>query len=244
VFGLVRGARPGMSEMAAARLLDYAGQPMSMHPIFVSGKGEINGLRSASAKIVEYGDGVSAAVGYWGSLVCRAGMMLGEVDEEYLTRFVFPYFRVIGTWYGMIGIGVAGGDIFDTISQTFAGTGLHSSLNPGHLTSYDEWVHSPIRPSSNERLASGMAVQTDIIPVPMPTGRALNCEDTIALADAGLRAEIRSAYPEMWRRIEARRQFMAEALGIRLAEEVLPLTDGTAYFPPFWLASDLVCTVA
>jgi len=46
---------------------------MSMHPIFVSGKGELNGLRSPGAKVLEYGDAVSTAVGYWGSLVCRPG---------------------------------------------------------------------------------------------------------------------------------------------------------------------------
>ena len=37
---------------------------------------------------------------------------------------------------------------------------------------------------------------------------------------------------------------MVEALGIRPAEELLPLTDATAYLPPFWLAPELVCTVS
>ena len=51
-------------------------------------------------------------------------------------------------------------------------------------------------------------------------------------------------YPDLWQRIEARRQLMTDALGIHLAEELLPLTDGTAYLPPFWLAPELVCAVA
>jgi len=34
------------------------------------------------------------------------------------------------------------------------------------------------------------------------------------------------------------------ALGIHPAGEILPLTDATAYLPPFWLASDLVCAVS
>jgi len=69
---------------------------------------------------------------------------------------------------------------------------------PGHLTSFDEWVHSPVRPGSREKIASGMVFQSDIIPTPLPAGRALNCEDTVAFADAALRAEMRAAYPELW----------------------------------------------
>jgi hypothetical protein len=87
-----------------------------------------------------------------------------------------------------------------------------------------------------------MVFQSDIIPTPMMTGRMMNCEDTVAIADAGLRAEIRTSHPEMWARIQSRRTHMTDILGIRLSEDVLPLTDGTAYLPPFWLAGDLVCT--
>ena len=42
---------------------------------------------------------------------------------------------------------------------------------------------------------------------------------------------------------QARRALMT-ALGIHPAGEILPLTDATAYLPPFWLASDLVCAVS
>jgi hypothetical protein len=244
IFNVVRGTRPGMTEMRAAGLLGYAGQPMSMHAIFVAGKDNLNGLRSASAKVIEYGDAVTTAVGYWGSLVCRAGLMLGEVDETFFNDMVAPYFRVIHTWYTGLRLGAVGRDLFAAVAAKFEGTGMSSALNPGHLGSYEEWLHSPIRKNSGEKLRSGMVLQADIIPVPMPAGRTLNCEDTVALADASLRAEIAASYPAMWQRIEARRAFMAEALGIRLADEVLPLTDGNAYLPPFWLAPDLVCTAA
>jgi hypothetical protein len=116
-------------------------------------------------------------------------------------------------------------------------------LNPGHLTSYEEWMHSPIRPGSHERIRSGMVFQCDIIPVPLDPGQLLNCEDTVAVADADLRAEMRSAYPAMWSRIQGRRELMAGALGLELGEELLPLSDGAAYLPPFWLAADYVCAV-
>jgi hypothetical protein len=35
-----------------------------------------------------------------------------------------------------------------------------------------------------------MALQCDIIPTPLPPGTALNCEDSIVLADAALRDEL------------------------------------------------------
>ncbi len=243
VFSILCNARPGMSEMQAMQLMRYAGQPMSMHPIVVSGKGEINGLRSPSAKRIEYGDAISTGLGYWGSLVCRAGMMLGEPDTAFLEQVATPYYRAIATWYQTMGLGVAGKEVFQAVAQAFEGSPLRSSLNPGHLTSFDEWVSSPTRPDSEEKIHSGMVFQCDIIPAPLPPGQLINCEDTVAIADASLRAELRAKYPELWKRVQRRQQLMREALGIQLAEELLPLTDSTAYLPPFWLAPEMVCAV-
>jgi Xaa-Pro aminopeptidase len=243
IFNIVRNTRPGMSEMQVVGLMGYAGQPFTMHPIVVSGKGATNGLQSPTGKIVEYGDAISAGIGYWGSLVCRAGMVLGAPDRAFMEKVAAPYFKVIVSWFEAVRIGATGGEIFDTVSQAFAGSGMRSSLNPGHLTSVEEWLSSPIRPGSTEKIRSGMVLQSDIIPTPVPEGWLMNCEDTAAIADASLRAELQSKYPGLWTRIQTRRELMTSALGIRLPEEVLPLSDGTAYLPPFWLASDWVCTV-
>jgi hypothetical protein len=243
VFNIVTGTRPGMSEMQAMQLMGYAGQPMTMHPIFVSGKGEINGLRSPSSKIIEYGDAVSTALGYWGSLSCRAGMMLGQPDTSFFEQIAAPYFQAITAWYQTLHIGTVGKEIFQAVDHAFEGSGLRSSLNPGHLTSYEEWVSSPIRSDSLEQISSGMVFQSDIIPTPLPAGWLVNCEDTVAVADASLRAELKTYYPELWARVQYRRRLMTEGLGIQLAEEILPLTDGTAYLPPFWLVNELVCAI-
>lgn len=243
VFNVLHHARPGMSERKALSHMGYAGDPLSMHPIFVSGKGAINGLRSPGAKMIEYGDGVSVGLGYWGSLVCRAGMMLGAPDEGYFAGVVTPYYRAIATWHQTMRIGVTGGEVFGAIDRAFGESPLRPALNPGHLTSYDEWVHSPIRAGSAEKVRSGMVFQCDIIPTPLPPGQLTNCEDTVAVADEGLRAELRANYPALWARVEARRQLMVEALGLRPAEELLPLSDGTGYLPPFWLAGEVVCAV-
>jgi hypothetical protein len=241
VFNILQNTRPGMSEMQALQFMRYAGQPLTMHPILVSGKGEINGLRSPTNKIIEFGDAISTGLGYWGSLVCRAGMVLDQPDAAFFEQVAAPYFKVVVTWYQAMRLGASGRDIFQSIDQAFAGSGMHSSLNPGHLTSYEEWLSSPIRPDSDEQILSGMVFQSDIIPTPLAQGWLMNCEDTVAVADAGLRAELKTAYPDLWVRVERRRKLMIEGLGISLAEELLPLSDGAAYLPPFWLESELVC---
>jgi hypothetical protein len=242
VFSVIRGVRPGQSEMEAAQAMRYSGLPFTMHPIFTSGPGEINGLRSASARRLVYGDALSTAVGYRGSLCCRSGMLSGEVNPSFMSEVVAPYFNVIATWYQTLRLGVIGNDIWQAVENAFAGSGMRSSLNPGHLTLIEEWSHTPIRPESSETIHSGMVFQADIIPTPVKTGWLMNCEDTLAVADAGLRAEIQTYYPSLWSRIQKRRGQMRQ-LGLTLGEEILPLSDGTAYLPPFWLAPELVCVV-
>jgi len=44
-------------------------------------------------------------------------------------------------------------------------------------------------------------------------------------------------YPEAWGRIQARRAFTQDVLGIQLKPEVLPFSNIPAYLPPFWLSS-------
>ena len=111
-------------------------------------------------------------------------------------------------------------------------------LNPGHLIGIDEWMHTPVYPGSTEAFSSGQMVQCDIIPAVGPPYHSANIEDGIALLDEAGRADMRAQFPEVWGRIEARRAFMADILGIRLKPEVLPLSNLAGAMPPFWLAPD------
>ncbi len=248
VLRVVQGTEPGMTESESAALMGYAGEPLSMHPIVASGgPGEaINGLRSPGGRPLGRGDGITAGIGYWGSLCCRAGLLTDTPDDTFLDRIVRPYFAAVASWYGAMGVGVSGGAIHAAVHDalTAAGAKFAPMLNPGHQISYDEWVHSPIRAGGEERITSGMIFQCDIIPTPLPVGTVLNCEDTIALADGSLREELARDYPDLWRRVETRRAFMETALGLHLSPDVLPLSYANAYLPPFWLDDTLVCTVA
>lgn len=235
VARIVRGMRPGLTELAAVGNMGYEGDPLSTYVLFASGRDDIVGLRSPGTRRIARGDAATSAVGYWGGLCARAGMV-DDDDRSFLDQIAIPYYRGVVTWYETIGIGVAGGEIFDRITAVLAEGGLQSALNPGHLTGYDEWVHSPIAPSSTDRIASGMPFQCDIIPVPMPTGRALNCEDPVIFADDALRAALREQYPATWARIAARQAFMRQELGIQIKDELLPLSTTPAYLAPLWLA--------
>jgi hypothetical protein len=214
-----------------------------MHPIVAASNGVLNGLRSPSSRVISRGEAISCGVGYWGGLTCRAGLLLDQPDEEFVASLVRPYYTAIATWWTTVGIGVSGGEIDAAVRNAFAGASFGSFVNAGHLTSYDEWIDSPVRTGSTQHVASGMMMQCDIIPSPVPPGRFLNCEDTLAIGDESVREMLAREHPAVWSRIEARRAFMRDELGLRLRPEVLPLSSAPAYLPPFWLASDLVCVV-
>jgi hypothetical protein len=116
-------------------------------------------------------------------------------------------------------------------------------LNPGHQIHLDEWVNSPVGPGSEIELRSGMAMQVDIIPATGTRYFTTNIEDGIALADQDLRARFARSYPEAWRRINARREFMRDALGIDLHPDVLPFSNIPAFLPPFLLSPTRAMTL-
>ena len=70
----------------------------------------------------------------------------------------------------------------------------------------------------------------------MRAGWALNCEDGVVFADAALRADLSARHPAVAGRIEARRKFVRDELGIPLRDSILPLSSTPLCLPPFWLA--------
>lgn len=242
---VLQGIRPGQTEAEAGALLGYCGLPMSCHPMLNSASaGEpLIGLRSPGVRKIKPGDAVSIAFGYWGSLGARGGLLQAEPDLDFFERYVTPYYRAIAVWYQTLRVGMGGGDMYTGVMAALEGAPFKPALNPGHLVSFDEWSHTPIRENSTDILRSGMALQCDIIPSPMPDGWTLNCEDTVALADEQLRADLARDYPAVWQRIQERRHFMHTELGLVLDESVLPLSNTPAVLAPFWLAPDQVCSV-
>jgi len=106
-------------------------------------------------------------------------------------------------------------------------------LNPGHLISLDEWLSSPIYEGSEEVLASGMALQMDVIPGNAVYG-STRMEDGYVIADEGLRGDLARQFPEVLRRCQARAGFMREVIGMEVPDCLLPLADTCGIIAP-WL---------
>jgi Xaa-Pro aminopeptidase len=242
---LLQGIRPGMTELAAFSLFTPTGLPYSYHPVLLSGERAALGLASASGRVLRPGDPMSASIGYWGSNIARGGFLaasdadLPDTAQDYVERLVAPYFACAVEWYETVGIGVTGDELFQVAQRHLADPFFGVHLNPGHFIHLDEWPSSPVYAGSAVTLQSGMALQLDIIPATGTVYHTSNIEDGVALADEQLRADLAGRYPDMWRRVTARRAFMADVLGIELKPEVLPLSNLAGYLPPFWLTPQL-----
>lgn len=250
VGNVIAGTTPGMTELEAARLLALNGLPLSAHPMLSGGRRAAYGLPSPSMNVLGRGDPVTVACGVQGGLSARAGFLAEGPEDlpadirDYVDRLVGPYFAAVVDWYEAVGIGVTGGALWKTVHDRVGDPFFGISLNPGHLIHLDEWMHSPVFSGSDIPLKSGMALQVDVIPATGTRWFTTNIEDGIALADEALREEIAARFPEAWGRIESRRAFMADELGIRLRPEVLPFSNIPAFLPPYWLARDLGMSVS
>jgi Xaa-Pro aminopeptidase len=239
VRNLIFGMRPGLSELEAVRLLEWNGTPLSCHLMLTAGPRARFGLLSPSDRTIERGDPFTTAFGIWGALNCRAGFVAANARElpvgDYVERLVAPYFEAVGEWYRAVRVGVTGSTLHDIIQRRLGDPFFGIFLNPGHQLHLDEWVNSPVGPGSSIELRSGMALQVDIIPATGTDYFTTNIEDGIAIADESLRRAFAASYPAAWERIQKRRRFMTNTLGIELHPDVLPFSNIPAWLPPFFL---------
>ena len=135
-------------------------------------------------------------------------------------------------WFDMMRPGVAGGDVWSRMQTLlpFEMFGLY--LNPGHLIGLDEWLSSPIAEGSQVPLASGMAMQCDVIPS-HPVFGSTRMEDGYVIADQALRAELAAQFPEVLARCDARASFMRDVIGLKVPETLLPLADTCGIVAPY-----------
>lgn len=249
VRNVLFNVQPGRTELETVPLMGLNGIPFSDHPILVAGPRTEMFIPSPSAYVLREGDPIFCAVGVWGGNTARAGFLvadergLRDANRDYVARLVAPYFAAVVAWYEAVGIGTTGGELWAIVNRHLGDPFFGVGLNPGHLIHLDEWLSSPIFEGSTQELRSGMAIQLDVIPMTHTPYYSTNVEDGIALADEPTRRELERRYPEAWGRIQARRRFMQEVLGIRLKPEVLPFSNIPAYLPPYWLSPQLALRV-
>jgi len=250
VSRVLDGLQPGMTEREAARLLAWNGTPLSCHFMLSAGPRASYGLPSPGDRPIRRGDPFTIAFGLWGALNCRAGFVVDDAAElpdgipDYVDRLVAPYFEAVTEWYEALHVGQVGGELQAIVDRHLGDSFFGVVLNPGHQLHLDEWVNSPVHPGSSIELRSGMALQCDIIPATGTPYFTTNIEDGVGLADESLRIAFSAAYPDAWRRIQARRRFMSGTLGIDLHPDVLPFSNLAAHLAPFVLRVDRAMTVA
>ncbi|MGI5959806.1 MAG: M24 family metallopeptidase [Massiliimalia sp.] len=238
----------GANEQELASLLSRYGMPLSCYSMCATGERFTNGVVYPRDKKVCLGDKFTTSMGLRGGLTCRAGYVadtaqdLPQEVEDYVEKVAKPYFAATATWYSTVGIGVSGGEVYWAVDGVFPKKDYGWKLNPGHLSSSEEWMSSPISAGSPVLLRSGMMLQMDIIPS-VPGYGGINAEDGVLLADERLREEIHTQFPEVWNRMQRRREYMIKELGIPLKEEVLPMTDSVGYLRPLLLNREMALKV-
>jgi hypothetical protein len=243
---LLRHLRVGVREQDLEKYLDSRGLPLSCHRMVGFGEKAKRGLASPSARRAKLGDAYTTGFGVTGALTCRAGVVartekdLPPAIRAFYPRFAANYFAVVAAWYEGVRVGAVAGEVFRAAERVRDRRLYDFAVNPGHYLHLDEWLNSPFAAGSRVRLRSGMMIQMDVIPVSRGPFCCVNAEDGIVLADDALQAELARRYPTPWQRILRRREFMRHALGIRLHDTVLPLSNIPGWLPPYALGRDVV----
>jgi len=147
-----------------------------------------------------------------------------------------PFFQSNCLWYESVRIGADCGEIYrNVINMLCAGGELDVYLNAGHNTGQDEWVNSPFRMDSDVLIPNGYYLQSDLVGMMKDPVRLAVMEDGVILADSSLRAELASRYPQTAARIEKRRRFIMDFVGIGISEDLLPMSNLNCVYFPFML---------
>jgi Xaa-Pro aminopeptidase len=242
---MIFALQEGMTDHSVVESSRLNGDPLSCHVTFGTGRNASYGLCGPSGEVIRRGQPLAFNVAYWGSNVCRAGWIaqsaadLPDSASDYIASFAGPYFEAMGEWFGLMRPGTPGSSVYDLIQNRLPFEKFGVYLNPGHLIHLDEWMSSPFYAGSEIPVASGMAIQVDVIPKSSQYF-STRIEDGIVIADAKLRAQLKEAVPDCFDRCQKRRSFMGNVLGFELPEGILPLSNTCGIVPPFFLEPNTI----
>lgn len=241
VFNVLKNLAEGLSEIEASTSLSIDGEPEASHPNINFGKNVFYGLASPTYhRHLQNGDLVGAGMSYRRALVhkisyfvkdetCFSDERRAVVDEIFGT-----YFKAISVWYESVTGGVTGGSVYDKVEAIVGGyTEFGIGLNPGHSIHTQEWTNSLFYSGSKDVLHSGMLLQCDFSSVLPKLDISVHSEDGIMIVNKALQEEIRKIAPDAFERMQCRREFMRNELGINLAEDVLPTSDLSGIIFPY-----------
>lgn len=240
MLAALNSVTPGVSEKHIGARLNADGQPNSVMTIAATGDRFAKAQLYPSDKTIKVGDKLSLTVGYKGGLSSRTAYAVSQASElpchvsDWLPRLAIPYYHAVVSWLEQLRIGITGGELYALIEAVFPKAQYGWHLNPGHLVADEEWLCSPIWPDSAITLKSGMLLQIDIIPSVAGYG-GCSIEDTVGLADAALRAQLAAEFPAVWQRMTERKAWLSDVLRLKLADEVILLSNTVGYLRPFLL---------
>ncbi|WHZ32464.1 aminopeptidase P family N-terminal domain-containing protein [Desemzia incerta] len=247
MFEAIQAVEVGKTEKEIGAFLAQEGQPNTVTTISAAGQRFTHATLYPRDNKASLGDNYSMTVGYKGGLSSRAGFVAASKDDlpenqsDYLEKVGIPYFTAYTAWLENIKVGTVGDEFYSMIQEVFPSDVYGWTLNPGHYTGDDEWMSSPFFKGSNAVVKSGQMFQVDIIPS-VPGYSGASCEEPVAIADEALQAELKESYPEVWNRIETRRNYIKNVIKIDLSDDVLPLSDTVAFYTPFFLNKTLAYT--
>jgi hypothetical protein len=219
--------RPGMSEVDVARLLRFSGEHYLYYPIVCISAERIElayAMPSTKYRLTD-GEQLLISLGFGGAAQAREGRFLRYdkrlMDVPFLEIYE-KFFVLKYLWLANLSIGKTGNEIYQIVRDTY---GKNFFVNPGHnIDEYQEWTNSIFRPGDASQLKSGMVFHIDVIT------ETFN-NDTIALASKELRDQISREFPETYSRIQYRRKYLKDIIGLSLDESVLPFSDNLLIQP-------------
>jgi hypothetical protein len=245
---MVHAFRPGMTDFDAVQAAGVGGLPLGCHMTFATGARAAQGLSGPTGQILQAGLPIGFNICHWGANVCRAGWLAKGADDlplpaqDYLETFAFPYVQAMSQWCSLMQPGTSGGQVWAELQAALPFGTFGITLNPGHLIGLDEWISSPIFDGSVIPLASGMAMQMDVIPS-HPVYGSTRMEDGYVIADAALRLQLAAQFPTVLDRCGQRRSFMREVIGMDVPDCLLPLADTCGIVAPWLFAPTRIITL-
>jgi len=218
---------PGMNEVDIARLLKFSGEHPLYYPIVCVSAERIKlayAVPSTKYRLTD-GEQLLISVGFGGAAQAREGRFL-KYNKRYLDapflRIYEQFFVLKFLWLVNLSIGKTGNEIYQIVRDAY---GKNFLVNPGHnIDEYQEWTNSIFRSGDATQLQSGMVFHIDVIT------ETFN-NDTIALASKELQEQLSQEYPETYSRIQYRRKYLKDIIGLSLDESVLPFSDNLLIQP-------------
>jgi Xaa-Pro aminopeptidase len=246
VLDCLRALRPGMTEYEAFATMPYNGAAFSCYSSLAAGDSVMRaGFPSPTSRRIGRGEPMFISYSYQGANCCRFGWVArGSNDlpaglRDYAERAAVPYFTGLKAWYEALRIGATGDNLHHAVVDRLAPQGFRFALNIGHQIAMDEWTHSLSGDGFAMRVKSGMYWQADFWGALDEPHHAVFAEDGAAIADAALRRRLSARYPQMWKRVLARRKFMIDVLGMDIAEELLPFSNIAGAVTPYFLSPEV-----